>query len=238
MKAKIKEKKEIAKDTLWVTFDLLGKKINFKPGQYFFITLLNPPYIDSDERGSRRHFSIVNSPTENNRIEMATRIRESSAFKKSLRDLSVGVIVEIGPIQGAFVLPDDSTSPLIFIAGGIGITPFMSMLKFAFEKNLPYDFALIYSNKNREETAFFEELQQMKKEHKNFNLILTMTQDNLWTGEKERVDENFIKRYFHDLNSKRYMIAGPPPMVDAIYNVLISAGIDLLNIKKENFSGY
>lgn len=238
MKAKIKEKKEIAKDTLLITFDLLGEKINFKPGQYFFITLLNPPYTDNDERGSRRHFSIVNSPNVNNVITMATRIRESSAFKKSLRDLPVGTIVEIGPIQGGFVLPENSTFSLVFIAGGIGITPFMSMLRFIFEKNLLYDFTLIYSNKNRRGTAFFEELQQFKKEHKNFNIILTMTGDDSWSGEKGRIDENFINKYFQDLNTKRYMIAGPPPMVDVTEKVLISVGIDPANIKKENFSGY
>lgn len=238
MKAKIKEKKEVAKDTLLVNFDLLGERISFKPGQYFFITLLNPPYTDNDEKGSRRHFSVVSSPIQNDIITMATRIRESSAFKKSLKELAVGSVVEIGPIQGSFVLPQDSTFPLVLIAGGIGITPFMSMLKFAFEKSLPLDLTLAYSNKNRESTAFFEELQQFKKEHQNFNLILTMTEDDSWIGEKGRIDENFIKKYFQDLNTKKYMIAGPPPMVDATYNVLLSSGVDPLNIKKENFSGY
>lgn len=238
MRAKIKDKKEIAKDTLLVTFDLLGEKINFKPGQYFFITLLNPPYIDNDDRGSRRHFSIVNSPTQNNRIEMATRIRTESAFKKSLRDLPVGSEVEIGPIQGTFILPDNLIRPLVFVAGGIGITPFMSILRFIKDKNLPCKITLIYSNREQKSAAFLNELTSMEKQIHDFKLIATMTRDKNWIGEKRRIDEKFIKDYFKNPNDNTCMIASPPKMVEEVIKVLISAEVKEENIKSETFSGY
>ena len=83
MKAKIKEKKEIAKDTLLIKFELLEDDFSFKSGQFFFVTLVNPPYID--EKGNQRHFSIVNSPNEKKILTMTTRIRIAFYTRTSIR---------------------------------------------------------------------------------------------------------------------------------------------------------
>lgn len=235
MKAKIVDKKIIATNTLWVKFDLLGKEINFKPGQYFYLSLINPPYKDS--RGNERHFSIVNSPNQKGVIEMATRILES-AFKKSLNEILVGSEVEIGMIGGSFILPKSIKKPLVFISGGIGITPFMSMLKFINEEKLPYKVILIYSNRNKESTAFFEELNNLSKKNSNFKIIFTMTDDNEWQGEKRIIDSQFIKDYVSDLENGVFMTAGPPKMVEAIVKTLKDLGIKNKNIISENFTGY
>src|SRR5436190_345017 len=127
MRATIKEKREVAKGTLLVLFDLDGADLDYRPGQYFWIELLDPPY--RDEKGARRHITAVTSPTERGVIGLCTRLRES-AFKRSLAELPVGSEVEIEPPKGTFVLPDDSLRPLVFVAGGIGITPFRSMLRY------------------------------------------------------------------------------------------------------------
>jgi NAD(P)H-flavin reductase len=84
MQAKIKDKREVAKGTLMVTFDLLGEEVDFTPGQYFWVELLNPPY--DDDKGPRRHISVVSSPTERGVLALATRLRDS-AFKRSLAEL-------------------------------------------------------------------------------------------------------------------------------------------------------
>ena len=85
MDAKIKEKREVAKGTLMVVFDLLGKEVDFRPGQYFWVELLDPPY--NDEKGPRRHISVVTSPNERGVLGLCTRLRDS-AFKRSLAELS------------------------------------------------------------------------------------------------------------------------------------------------------
>lgn len=233
MKAKIKEKKEVAEGTLMVSFEA-KEKINFKPGQYFYITLINPPY--NDLRGARRHFSIVNPP-DTNIITMTTRLGPS-ALKRSLREMSPGSPVELDSIGGDFTLPEKADKPLVFIAGGIGITPFMSMLRYIKDGQLPYRVTLVYSNRDRELSAYLEELEKMDLELDNFRLIATMTDDSSWRGESRRVDAGFIKEYIPRLNESTYYVAGPPKMVESLSGALTEAGVQKSNIKIENFTGY
>src|SRR6266487_1466106 len=102
MRAKIKEKREVAKGTLLVLFDLLGEEVDFRPGQYFWVTLLDPPYDDG--KGPRRHISVVTSPNERGVLGLCTRLRDS-AFKRSLAELPEGAEVEVEQPKGDFVLP-------------------------------------------------------------------------------------------------------------------------------------
>lgn len=234
MLGKIINKKEIATGTLQVTFQV-SENFSFLPGQYVFVQLINPPY--PDERGNRRHFSIVNSPDEKGIITIATRLRDSG-FKKSLKELPPGSTVELGLISGSFTLLEDTSKPLVFIAGGIGITPYISMLRYVSERKLPYDITLVYSNRDQASTSYLEELQNYQLPITNYQLILTMTEDPTWAGEKRRIDAGFIKEYFPDLNSNTYFVVGPPPMVEAVQKALLEAGIGIENINSENFSGY
>ena len=153
MRALIKEKREVAKGTLLVLFDLQGAQVDFRPGQYFWVELLDPPY--DDEKGPRRHISVVTSPTERGVLGLCTRLRDS-AFKRSLVELPVGTEVEVEQPKGDFVLPEDTGPPYVFVAGGIGITVFRSMLLAITEGRLPYRVTLVYSNRDRESTAFLE----------------------------------------------------------------------------------
>ena len=134
MRARVKEKREVAKGTLLVLFDLLGEEVDFIPGQYFWVTLPDPPYEDA--RGPRRHFSIVTSPNERGVLGFCTRLRDS-AFKRSLVELPVGADAEVEEPKGSFLLPQETDQPYVFIAGGIGITVFRSMLRYIAEENLP-----------------------------------------------------------------------------------------------------
>ncbi|MDO8657423.1 MAG: FAD-dependent oxidoreductase [Candidatus Levybacteria bacterium] len=235
MKAKIKDKREVTKGTLSVDFDLLGNEVNFEPGQYITVRLINPPFTDA--KGSQRYFSINNPPGQKGVFTITTRIRDS-AFKKSLSELPTGTEVEIDPPRGVFVLPKETIKPLVFIAGGIGITPFLSMLRHIRDGKLDYKITLIYSNKDKESTAFLQEFEDMAKNNSNFKLIAAITQDPGWSGEKRRIDAQFIKDYFKNPNDYLYYAAGPPGMVDAIYDALINAGIGSSNIETENFAGY
>jgi ferredoxin-NADP reductase len=236
VRARIKEKQEVAKGTLLVTFDLLGEEMDFSPGQYFHVTL--PNLGDDDDKGLRRHITVVTSPNEKGMLGFATRMRDS-AFKRTLRELPVGSEVEVEAPKGKFGLPEDRSRPLVFVAGGIGITVFRSMLRFIREERLPYRVTLIYSNRDRESTAFLDELRELEQELPDFRLILTMTQDPGWEGETRKVDGEFVKDYLEgDLNRYRFLVAGPPAMAEGVQAALQDAGVRDENVIAERYSGY
>jgi len=236
MRAQIKEKREVAKGTLLVTFDLLGEEVDFKPGQYFFVTL--PDAGHQDEKGLRRHITVVTSPNEKGVLGLATRMRDS-AFKRTLGELPVGTEVEVEQPKGDFGLPDDTSRPLVLIAGGIGITVFRSMLRYIREERLPHRVTLIYSNRDRESTAFLDELRELEHELADFRLILTMTQDPGWEGETRKVDAQFVRDHLDEsLNQYAFLVAGPPAMTEAVQKALEEAGVDEENVTAERYSGY
>lgn len=234
MLGRIKSKELVAESTLKVTFEL-SEPVSFKPGQYVFVNL--PKLHYPDERGARRQFSINNSPNYPDHLTITTRLSDSG-FKKTLNELPIGSGVNLGPIAGMFILPEDSSKPLALIAGGIGITPFMSMLQYIKEQSLPYNVTLLYSNRNQASTAYFRELKELADTLPNLKLILTMTEDNLWTGEKRMINSAFIKEYFPNVNDNFYMVVGPPTMVEALEKALKEAGVEEDNIETENFTGY
>jgi ferredoxin-NADP reductase len=236
MRALIKEKREVAKGTLFVTFDLLGEEVDFIPGQYFFVTLPDVGY--RDEKGLRRHISVVTSPNERGVLGFATRMRET-AFKRSLHELPIGTEVEVEPPKGSFALPDDTARPLVFVAGGIGITVFRSMLRYMREERLPYRVTLLFSNRDRESAAFLDELQELERDERGFGLVLTMTQDPGWDGERRKIDARFLRDHLgEELNGYTFLVAGPPAMVAAVQEALAEAGADEENVIAEGYSGY
>jgi ferredoxin-NADP reductase len=236
VRATLKEKREVAKGTVLAVFDLGGAEVDFRPGQYFFVTLIDPPY--QDEKGPRRHISVVTSPSERGVLGLATRLRDS-AFKRSLQELELGAEVEVEPPKGKFALPEDTSRPYVFVAGGIGITVFRSMLRYIEEESLPYRVTLVYSNRNRAETAFLDELEALAERLPGFRLVLTMTQDPGWEGETRRLDARFFRDHFGDAaNGSTYLVAGPPGMVAAIQEALAAAGVAEENVIAERYSGY
>jgi ferredoxin-NADP reductase len=236
VRAQIKEKREVAKGTLLVVFDLLGREVDFVAGQYFWVTLLDPPY--EDEKGPRRHISVVTSPNERGVLGLCTRLRDS-AFKRSLAELPLGAEVEVEDPKGSFLLPEETDGPFVFVAGGIGITVFRCMLRFIAEEGLGHRITLVYSNRDRESTAFLEELQELERDQPNLRLVLTMTDDPSWDGESRRIDAAFLRDHLgDDLSSFTYLVAGPPPMVEGVVGTLQAAGVPEERIRPDRFSGY
>jgi ferredoxin-NADP reductase len=236
MQARIKEKQEVAEGTLMVTFDLLGAEVEFKAGQYFHVTLPDIGY--QDERGLRRHITVVTSPNERGVLGLATRMRDS-AFKRSLDELPVGAEVDVDQPKGDFGLPEETSRPLVFIAGGIGITVFRSMLLYVREERLPHRITLLYSNRDRASTAFLDELRGLEQELPGFRLILTMTEDPGWEGDTRRVDAQFIRDHIGDeLEETLFLVAGPPEMAEGVEKALEEAGVDHQNVLVERYTGY
>jgi ferredoxin-NADP reductase len=236
MRALIAEKREVAKGTLLVIFDLQGEEVDFRPGQYFWVELLDPPY--DDEKGARRHISVVTSPTERGILGLCTRLRDS-AFKRSLVELPVGTEVEVEQPKGNFALPEDTGPHYVFVAGGIGITVFRSMLRYIDDTGEPYRVTLVYSNRDRESTAFLDELEELDARADWFRLVATMTQDSGWGGETRRVDADMLAEVIgDDLASHRFLVAGPPAMTEGVVDALKGAGVPEERILSDGFSGY
>jgi ferredoxin-NADP reductase len=236
VKARIKEKRDVAKGTLMVVFDLLGEEVDFRPGQYFWVTLLDPPY--DDEKGPKRHISVVTSPTERGVLGLATRIRDS-AFKRSLAELPEGAEVEVEQPKGSFVLPEETDRLYVFIAGGIGITVFRSMLRYIADRGLPHRVTLVYSNRDRESAAFYDELRELEAANPNLEVVFTMTEDPGWEGETRRIDADMLRDHLgEELDSCTYLVAGPPAMVDGVAEALQGAGIPEDQVRPARFSGY
>ena len=236
MRSQIKEKQEVAKQTLLVVFDLLGEEVDFQPGQYFWVTL--PDIGHQDERGLRRHITVVTSPNERGVLGLCTRLRDT-AFKRTLAELEVGAEVDVEHPKGDYVLPDETDRPFVFIAGGIGITVFRCMLRYIVEEGLPHRVTLVYSNRDRESTAFLDELTEIERDHENIRLVPVMTDDPDWEGEKRRIDADVLRDHLDgELGEYVYLVAGPPGMVDAMDEVLREAGVPEDRVRPARFAGY
>jgi ferredoxin-NADP reductase len=238
MKATLKKKDMAAKLTCYAEFETKEERPDFQAGQYFYITL--QPDDTEHQKELTHHISIVNSPNEKNVLALTTRLRlEESLFKRTLNDMAVGDEVEIGKIEGSFVLPETTDKPVVFIALGIGITPYISMLRWAFEENKPYDFTLFYSDNEIESMPFLDELKQMEQKHQdNFRFIQIVTDDENWSGEKRHVDADFLKDYSDNIKGQLYYISGPPKPVFLVRDNLKEVGVPEDQIKADDFFGY
>jgi ferredoxin-NADP reductase len=236
MRAQIKEKREVAKGTLLVIFDLLGRDVAFTPGQYFWVTLLDPPY--EDERGPRRHISVVTSPNERGVLGLCTRLRDS-AFKRSLAELPIGAAVEVEEPKGTFLLPEDTSRRYVFVAGGIGITVFRCMLRYIAEERLSHRITLVYSNRDRESAVFVDELLALERDNEKLDLLLTMTDDSGWNGESRRIGPELLRDHLgNEWKELTYLITGTPAMVDGVVDALQGAGVPEEQLLPDRFSGY
>jgi ferredoxin-NADP reductase len=237
VRASIKESREVARETLFVVFDLEGEEVDFRPGQYFWVELPDRGY--QDEKGLRRHISVATSPTEQGVLGLCTRLRDT-AFKNTLAELKVGdEVVDVEQPKGDWQLPEDTNREYVFVAGGIGITVFRCMLRYIRDTGEPYRVTLVYSNRDRESTPFLDELVELERSLPNFRLVLTMTQDDGWEGETRYVSADLLRDHLDgDLGHYTYLVAGPPPMVESVVEQLSAAGVPEDRVLPDRFSGY
>ena len=230
-------KELVAKDTYTFSFKRPGE-FNFLPGMYNRWTL---PITAKDGRGSSRFFTISSSPLVKDKLTVTTKIIQSD-FKKALLMLKENDEIKIFGPMGNFVLDEAITKPRILIAGGIGITPFHSMLTYAAAKILTIPLTLFVSFSTPEEMVYFEELKQIGETHSNIKIVYTITKpeesQTPWEGEKRRISEELIKKYVPDIAGALFYVVGPPPMEEATTKMLNDMGFMEENILTEAFTGY
>lgn len=207
-------------------------------GQSLLMTLVNPP--ETDNEGNARTFTIASAPNEAE-LMIATRMRDT-AFKRVLKAAPAGTIVRIDGPNGEMVLHDDTARPAVFLAGGIGITPFLAMARHAAHERLPHRLYLFYSNRRPEDAAFLAELQKMEQLNPNYRLIATMAEPEKsaqrWSGETGFIRREMLERHLAGIVNPVYYFAGPPPMTMAMQNLLESIGISEQAMRYEEFYGY
>jgi ferredoxin-NADP reductase len=210
----------------------------FRAGQSLAMSLVDPP--ETDGKGSTRTFTIASAPHEAE-LMIATRMRDS-AFKRYLKAAPAGSPVRIDGPNGEMVLHDDPARPAVFLAGGIGITPFLSMARHASRERLPHRIYLFYSNRRPEDAAFLAELQEMERRNPSYHLIATMAEaeksTQAWSGETGFIRRDMLERHLPELAMPVYYFAGPPAMTAAMQEMLQGIGIGEDAMRYEEFYGY
>ncbi len=235
--AQITGKKEIANGTLALR---LSKPEGFKfvPGQAVYVSF--PGLKDADAHGQVRTFSIASDP-EDSELEIATRLTETR-FKRHLAAADIGSTIQVEGPYGDLVLHDDAKRPAVFLAGGIGITPFRSMVVDAVSRGLPHRLFLFYSSRKPEDAAYLTELRELENENPQFKLIATFTEGKAVSQgnavEHGHITAEMLAKHVGDLAAPIFYVAGPPAMVVAMEGVLQSAGVDPKNVRAEKFAGY
>lgn len=222
------------------TFDFqIVERLDYRPGQIIILELTEI----EDRRGAQRPFTLSSSPTEADRISITTKMT-GSTYKKTLQDIAesagdvAGRVKLEGP-QGDFTL--DTKRPALMIAGGIGVTPFRSMIRHACDRAEGHVITLLYSSETVDEIVFREELDSLAEDNDWLTVIYTVTQpgSGSWSGRTGRIDADLIAEHAGRLDRPVYYVCGPPEMVGAMDRILEDElAIPDADRRSEKFSGY
>lgn len=209
------------------------------PGQYLEWTV---PQVHADFRGNRRYFTIASSPTEKD-IKIGVRIgpEHSSSFKKKLLAMKEGEEIVASQLSGDFILPDDTAKKLVFIAGGIGVTPFRSMIKYLLDKKEKRDIVFFYACSQEGEFVYRDLLAEAEKEL-GITVVYVITRaENApanWKGMKGRLTADDITKYVSEAKDRTYYLSGPNAMVEGYKSILHTLGVPLTSVVTDYFPGF
>jgi ferredoxin-NADP reductase/Na+-translocating ferredoxin:NAD+ oxidoreductase RnfD subunit len=214
-----------------------AQSLPYRPGQYLEWTL---PHAHPDSRGNRRYFTIASSPTENV-IRLGARIdpERASSYKKALLKLKPGDTLSVTNLAGDFVLPQDQSQKLVFIAGGIGITPFRSMVQYMLDSHEHRDVTLFYTAQTADGFAYWELFNQaVSSGIKPVYVITGPDAPEAWHGLTGFLRPGDIKNHVAEYKTAVYYISGPDAMVRSYKRLLRELGIPGSRIKTDYFPGY
>lgn len=226
MKLKLIEKKKEAGDAVSFIFEA-QEALSWVAGQFLVYHL---PHENADVRGYQRFFTISSAPFENH-VMLTTRIfaEGRSSFKNALMQLNEGDLIDVKGPDGDFVVEDPNKN-FVFIAGGIGITPYRSIILELVHKNEPLNIELLYANKT-DDFVFKDELENLSSKNSAFNIRYIVS--------PLHIDQDYIKQNIKDWNKKIFYVSGPEPMVEAFDKMLKhDMGLKEENVKTDYFPGY
>jgi ferredoxin-NADP reductase len=225
MRLTLQTKKQETPDVASFIFKV-DEPFQWIPGQFLRVII---PSQNPDERGIQRYFSIASAPFEN-QIMITTRFasEKGSSFKNDLQNLAEGENLEATGPMGSFIL-DDLSKQYVFIAGGIGITPFRSILLQLDHEQKEFAITLLYANRNQD-IVYKSELDALAQKNPSFQVDYIIN--------PERIDPEVIQKYVKDPANKLYYLSGPKPMVEGIEKNLLELNIPKEQIKTDYFPGY
>jgi len=209
---------------------LSEQQLPFKAGQFL--------RLEIGENKLKRYLSISNAPTETGYLEVTKKLTGSD-FSKALDGLKSGDTVFIEYPMGSFIL-DEKPLKIAFLSGGIGITPIRSMIKYATDKKLDFNIALLYVNKTVDDIVFRQDFEDMQAANPQFKLVNVLSEP---AGSIDckigRIDSHIIEEAIPDFAERRFYICGPPEMVSAMKNILLNElHMPTEAVVTENFQGY
>lgn len=213
----------------------------YSAGQFAYFKLEG---VVSDAKGPIRHFSHASSPTEQDFIMISTRIRDTP-YKQKLASLEKGAKILAWSPEGEFILHKDNSKPAVLLSGGIGVTPFRSMIKYATDERLPLKMVVFDSNRDAGNILYKSEFDQWAKENGNLKVVYTITEEDKressGAGEHGRINKEMIAKYLssNEISNAIFYLCGPPGMLQAIQK-LLKEGLQIPKdrIKVEEFTGY
>src|SRR6266481_3050069 len=227
---------EVAEGTMAFQFEK-PKDFVFKAGQHIDLTLSGSQ--PGPSHGLTHTFSIASSPLDEELV-VTTRMR-TTVFKQAISILPIGSRARIEGPMGSFSLHNNTARPAVFLAGGIGITPFLSMVSHATAEKLRHPIVLFYANRYLEDAAFIDALWKLERANPRFRFVPTLTRvanNHGWKGKIGRISSEMLLTHVGILRGPIYYIAGPPTMVAAARRTLSEVGVDEDDIRTEEFAGY
>jgi ferredoxin-NADP reductase len=235
---KLKEVREVSTDVYEYVF-AADRKVRFTPGQYAEWTL---PHPSPDTRGNRRYFTIASSPTERYvRIGVKFYHKPPSTFKKALAHMNVGDTIVASHIGGDFVLPRDTKRKLVFIAGGIGVTPFRSIVRHSLDTGQVRDIIFLYAVRTPKDIAYREILEEAQKKLGMKVIYIASDPTSVtseWKGRVGTIDAKLLMQEIPDISERAFYISGPQGMVTDIADILHSMGVHRSQITGDYFPGF
>lgn len=224
MKLKLTNKRQETNEVFTFTFEPKSS-LNWEPGQFLHYVL---PHPDTDDRHNDRMFTISSAPFEN-QVQVTTRISDKpSSFKKALMGLPVGEEIEVDGPEGEFVVTDPNRN-YIFVAGGIGITPFRSILAEADHNGQKLKVHLLYGNHDNS-IVFKDDLNGFTQRNPEIEIDYIVG--------SEHIDEDRLKQAIESADNPYIFLSGPEPMVEDLAVILKKLGVSTDHIVTDFFSGY
>lgn len=212
----------------------LGGKLPFDylPGQFITITAL------INGQTARRGYTIASSPTQQDYLEITVKNVAGGLISGYLHsEVREGDLLELSGPAGSFVFTGRECKCILLIAGGVGITPLMSVLRYLLDRSWPGDIFLIYGCKSPEDIIFKEELDYLQRRHANLRVVITVSIEGnfLWDGPRGRITKELIEESVPDISSRYVHICGPVPMMESTRQILVDIGVPIERIKTEAF---
>jgi ferredoxin-NADP reductase len=206
--------------------------VDYTAGQYIELTI---PHKDPDARGIKRWFTLSSSPTDE-LLSITTKITpvNGSTFKQALQNLTTGITLHMSEPMGDFVLPKLIQTPLIFVAGGIGLTPFHSIFSWLHAVNESRPIKFIYAVHSEDEIVF-----QQTFDKANIHATIVVTNPSAaWGGERGQVNAELILGLEKPADNTLVYLSGPEPMVEALVTDLKKSGLPKSQLVTDYFPGY